>query len=171
MFRIGRFGHPLQTSKAGRPLKVGKARLPPSKSMFTVYKGEWHGGQRRGACSFLTCRLRDWTKFPENRAIGVAYRPRWTCSVFVASYLLFSLQKCVASLWLADVHALSKNITSPPYRTTPESLDKFYVRLRVNGVLKHCIAGEFWVILHRSFCRYIEASPDNVARSLQVLCH
>lgn len=32
--------HPLQTSKAGRPLKVGKARLPPSKSMFTVYKGE-----------------------------------------------------------------------------------------------------------------------------------
>lgn len=29
-----------QTSKAGRPLKVGKARLPPSKSMFTVYKGE-----------------------------------------------------------------------------------------------------------------------------------
>eukprot|EP00752_Nemacystus_decipiens_P018256 g16381.t2 len=54
-----------QTSKAGRPLKVAKARLPPSKSMFTVYKGE------------------------------------------------------------------------------------------------------FWVILHRSFCRYIEASPDNVARSLQ----
>ncbi|CAN0083954.1 unnamed protein product, partial [Ectocarpus sp. 8 AP-2014] len=54
-----------QSSKAGRPLKVGKARLPPSKSMFTVYKGE------------------------------------------------------------------------------------------------------FWVILHRSFCKYLEASPDNVARSLQ----
>lgn len=29
-----------QSSKAGRPLKVGKPRLPPSKSMFTVYKGE-----------------------------------------------------------------------------------------------------------------------------------
>lgn len=28
--------------------------------------------------------------------------------------------------------------------------------------------GEFWVILHRSFCKYVEASPDNVARSLQV---
>ncbi|CAM9411024.1 unnamed protein product, partial [Hapterophycus canaliculatus] len=54
-----------QSSKAGRPLKVGKPRLPPSKSMFTVYKGE------------------------------------------------------------------------------------------------------FWVILHRSFCQYIEKSPDNVARSLQ----
>ncbi|CAM9458612.1 unnamed protein product [Ectocarpus sp. 13 AM-2016] len=54
-----------QSSKAGRPLKVGKARLPPSKSMFTVYKGE------------------------------------------------------------------------------------------------------FWVILHRYFCKYLEASPDNVARSLQ----
>lgn len=39
--RVG-FIKPLQTSKAGRPLKVAKARLPPSKSMFTVYKGEWH---------------------------------------------------------------------------------------------------------------------------------
>ncbi|CAN0471159.1 unnamed protein product [Ascophyllum nodosum] len=27
---------------------------------------------------------------------------------------------------------------------------------------------EFWIILHRSFCEYIEASPDNVGRSLQV---
>ncbi|CAN0460592.1 unnamed protein product, partial [Ascophyllum nodosum] len=54
-----------QTTNAGRPLKVGKPRLPPSESMFTVFKGE------------------------------------------------------------------------------------------------------FWAILHRSFCEYIEASPDNVARSLQ----
>ncbi|CAM9851846.1 unnamed protein product, partial [Pylaiella littoralis] len=54
-----------QTSKASRPLKVGRPRPPPSKSMFTVFKGE------------------------------------------------------------------------------------------------------FWVVLHRSFCQYIEASPDNVARSLQ----
>ncbi|CAM9862854.1 unnamed protein product, partial [Sphacelaria rigidula] len=53
------------SSKAGRPLKIGKPRLPPSKSMFTVYKGE------------------------------------------------------------------------------------------------------FWMILHRTFCKYIESSPDNVARSLQ----
>lgn len=28
--------------------------------------------------------------------------------------------------------------------------------------------GEFWHVLHRSFCQYLEASPDNVARSLQV---
>lgn len=26
--------------------------------------------------------------------------------------------------------------------------------------------GEFWTILHRSFCQYVTKSPDNVARSL-----
>ncbi|CAM9260344.1 unnamed protein product [Choristocarpus tenellus] len=26
--------------------------------------------------------------------------------------------------------------------------------------------GEFWMVLHRSFCRYVTSSPDNVARSL-----
>lgn len=26
--------------------------------------------------------------------------------------------------------------------------------------------GEFWMTLHRSFCRYVVTSPDNVARGL-----